>query len=206
MSTRRNIGRRVIKTNKLDKPDKLDKEDKPCKPGKEDKLDKEDKPGKLDKLDKLDDTIIQDCFDAFNKREMNIGNMIDNLEKKLYISDKNEEKEKLKSLISKMKNEYLQSGLDQISIVRDRQDEILFSKKISDEHLIEIISLDLEPGKKLSEDPTFMCWFESKRLWLRKSKEPIKEAPTNKNIFKTGNRGNKPLTSNIKRTLGNYRL
>ena len=196
MSSRRNTGRRIIKTNKEQDSRVLQE--------------KRNKPSKLDKLDKLDnsldDTIIQDCFDAFNKREMDIGSMIDNLEKKLSISDKNEEKEKLQSIISKMKKEYLQSGLDQISIVRDRQDKILFSKKISDEHLVEIISLDLEPGKKLSEDPTFMCWFESKRLWLRKSKEPIKEPPTNKDVFKTGNRGNKPFTSNIKQSLGNYRL
>lgn len=205
MSSRRNTGRRIIKTNKeqnlQDSQDLQDFQDLQKKRNKLSKSCKLDKSG-----NSLDDTIIQDCFDAFNKREMDIGNMIDNLEKKLSISVKNEEKEKLLSIISKMKKEYLQSGLDQISIVRDRQDKILFSKKISDEHLVEIISLDLEPGKKLSEDPTFMCWFESKRMWLRKSKEPIKEPPTNKDVFKTGNRGNKPFTSNIKQSLGNYRL
>ena len=202
MSSRRNTGRRIIKTNK--EQDSRDSQDSQDSQVKRNKLNKPDKPGKSG--NSLDDTIIQDCFDAFNKREMDIGNMIDNLEKKLSISDKNEEKEKLQSIISKMKKEYLQTGLDQISIVRDRQDKILFSKKISDEHLVDIISLDLEPGKKLSEDPTFMCWFESKRMWIRKSKEPIKEPPTNKDVFKTGNRGNKPFTSNIKKSLGNYRL
>ena len=83
---------------------------------------------------------------------------------------------------------------------RQEQDiTLLHSKKLSEEHLLEIISLDLEPGKHLSQDPSFVCWYESKKMWLRKSKETVICDET-KNPFKLGgNRGNKPMPRGVKK-------
>lgn len=149
----------------------------------------------------LDSNIMKSCFNLTrdgNEKEMD--NMIESLERKLHKETVVEEKNKLEALISKLKQTYISTSMDRIQGQRKDQDSsILQSKKLSEEHLLEIISLDLEPGKHLSEDPSFICWYESKKMWLRKSKEPVIEDES-KNPFKVGGkRGNKPMPSNIRK-------
>lgn len=150
----------------------------------------------------LDSDIMKSCFNLTRDGdEKEMGNMIDNLERKLQKETNQVEKEKLEALISKLKQSYISTSMEKVQGQREEQDSsFLRSKKLSEEHLLEIISLDLEPGKHLSQDPSFVCWYESKKLWLRKSKEAIvcNEA---KNPFKLGgNRGNKPMPRNLKKT------
>ena len=151
----------------------------------------------------LDSNIMKSCFNLTRSGdEKEMGNMIDNLERKLNKDDNNEtEKEKLEALISKLKQSYISTSMEKAQGQRQELDSgILNSKKLSEEHLLEIISLDLEPGKHMPQDPSFVCWYESKKLWLRKSKEPVIGDET-KNPFKLGGkRGNKPMPRNLKKT------
>ena len=150
----------------------------------------------------LDSNIMKSCFNLTRDGdEKEMGNMIDNLERKLHKETNHVEKEKLETLISKLKQSYISTSMEKVQGQREEQDSsFLHSKKLSEEHLLEIISLDLEPGKHLSQDPSFVCWYESKKLWLRKSKEPVKGDET-KNPFKLGgNRGNKPMPRNLKKS------
>ena len=153
-----------------------------------------------------DSKIIQSSFNASkNADKKELGSMIDGLNIKLQRegSTMNEqERTKLSELISKLKKEYLDTSINIANEERSLQNKnILEVKRLSEEHLLEIISLNIEPGKKLSEDPAFVCWYESKKLWLRKSKETIPVLESSKDIFKVGNRGNKPLPKNFKRTM-----
>jgi len=150
----------------------------------------------------LDSNIMKSCFNltkSGNEKEM--GTMIDNLERKLHKEENLVEKEKLEALISKLKQEYISTSMERAQGQRQEQDiTLLHSKKLSEEHLLEIISLDLEPGKHLSQDPSFVCWYESKKMWLRKSKETV-TYNEEKNPFKLGGtRGNKPMPRNLKKT------
>lgn len=150
----------------------------------------------------LDGSIIKSCFNLTRSGdEKEMGNMIDNLERKLHKESNDVEKDKLEAVISKLKQAYISTSMERAQGQRQKQDiTLLQSKKLSEEHLLEIISLDLEPGKHLSQDPSFVCWYESKKMWLRKSKEPVKGDET-KNPFKLGgNRGNKPMPRNLKKT------
>lgn len=150
----------------------------------------------------LDGSIIKSCFNLTRSGdEKEMGNMIDNLERKLHKESNDVEKDKLEAVISKLKQAYISTSMEKAQGQRQKQDiTLLQSKKLSEEHLLEIISLDLEPGKHLSQDPSFVCWYESKKMWLRKSKEPVKGDET-KNPFKLGgNRGNKPMPRNLKKT------
>jgi hypothetical protein len=158
-------------------------------------------PTVLKEGNELDSKIMKSCFNLTrdgNEKEMD--NMIESLERKLNKETNVKEKNKLEALISKLKQTYISTSMDRIQGQRKDQDSsLLQSKKLSEEHLLEIISLDLEPGKHLSEDPSFICWYESKKMWLRKSKEPVIENESN-NPFKVGGkRGNKPIPSNIKK-------
>lgn len=149
----------------------------------------------------LDSSIMKSCFNLTKSGdEKEMGNMIDNLERKLHKEDNPEEKKKIEALISKLKQSYISTSMHRVQGEREQQDtSILQSKKLSEEHLLEIISLDLEPGKHLSQDPSFVCWYESKKMWLRKSKEPVK-GDESKNPFKLGgNRGNKPMPKGVKK-------
>jgi hypothetical protein len=157
-------------------------------------------------IDSVDTKIIQSSFNASkNADKKELGTMIDNLDIKLQkegSSMSDEERSKLSNLISKLKKEYLDTSISIANEERDLQNKnILEVKRLSEEHLLEIISLNIEPGKKLSEDPAFVCWYESKKLWLRKSKEAIPAVDTSKDIFKVGNRGNKPLPKNLKKNM-----
>ena len=149
----------------------------------------------------LDSSIMKSCFNLTRDGdEKEMGNMIDNLERKLHKEDNQAEKEKLEAVISKLKQSYMSTSMERAQGERQEQDiTLLQSKKLSEEHLLEIISLDLEPGKHLSQDPSFVCWYESKKMWLRKSKEPVK-GDESKNPFKLGgNRGNKPMPKGVKK-------
>ena|SRR6056300_727445 len=150
-----------------------------------------------------DSEIIQSSFNASKTADIKeLGNMIDKLERKLHKEQDSmpvEERHKIEDLVSRLKREYLDTSVSTIEEERKTQNNsILNVKKLSEEHLLEIISLNLEPGKKLSEDPAFVCWYESKKLWIRKSKEPFKEIDPSKDVFKVGNRGNKKIPKNLK--------
>ena len=150
-----------------------------------------------------DSEIIQSSFNASKTADIKeLGNMIDKLERKLHKEQDSmsvEERHKIEDLVSRLKREYLDTSVSTIEEERKTQNNsILNVKKLSEEHLLEIISLNLEPGKKLSEDPAFVCWYESKKLWIRKSKEPFKEIDSSKDVFKVGNRGNKKIPKNLK--------
>lgn len=150
-----------------------------------------------------DSEIIQSSFNASKTADIKeLGNMIDKLKRKLdkeQNSMPKEEQDKIQDLVSRLKREYLDTSISTIEEERKTQNNsILNVKKLSEEHLLEIISLNLEPGKKLSEDPAFLCWYESKKLWIRKSKEPLKEIDPSKDVFKVGNRGNKKIPKNLK--------
>ncbi len=150
----------------------------------------------------LDSSIMKSCFNLTRDGdEKEMGNMIDNLERKLHKETNETEKEKLEALISKLKQSYISTSMERAQGQREEQDSsFLQSKKLSEEHLLEIISLDLEPGKHMSQDPSFVCWYESKKLWLRKSKEAL-VCDQEKNPFKLGGkRGNKPMPRNLKKT------
>ena len=150
----------------------------------------------------LDGSIIKSCFNLTRSGdEKEMGNMIDNLERKLHKEDNQVEKDKLEAVISKLKQAYISTSMERAQGQRQEQDiTLLQSRKLSEEHLLEIISLDLEPGKHLSQDPSFVCWYESKKMRLRKSKEPVTYNET-KNPFKLGgNRGNKPMPRDLKKT------
>ena len=156
----------------------------------------------------LDSSIMKSCFNLTkNEDEKEMGAMIDNLERKLIKEQNQDEKEKLEAIISKLKQSYISTSMEKVQGERQEQDNgLLETKKLSEEHLLEIISLDLEPGKHLSEDPSFVCWYESKKMWLRKSKETViyNEAKNPFNL--SGNRGNKPMPARMKRTLLENRL
>lgn len=162
---------------------------------------KQDEEPSVKEGNELDSSIMKSCFNLTKSGdEKEMGNMIDNLERKLHKEENASEKEKLEALISKLKQNYISTSMDRMQGQRQEQDNSLFnSKKLSEEHLLEIISLDLEPGKHLSQDPMFVCWYESKKMWLRKSKEPV-IGDESKNPFKLGGkRGNKPMPSNIRK-------
>lgn len=155
----------------------------------------------------LDNSIMKSCFNLTKSGdEKEMGNMIDNLERKLQREQNISEKQKLEALISKLKQSYISTSMEKAQDLRQQQDtSLLNSKKLSEEHLLEIISLDLEPGKHLSEDPSFVCWYESKKMWLRKSKEPVTYNEA-KNPFKLGGtRGNKQMPANV-RNMIEFRL
>lgn len=150
-----------------------------------------------------DSEIIQSSFNASKSADIKeLGNMIDKLERKLHKEQNSmstEEQNKLEDLVSRLKKEYLETSVSSIEQERKIQNNsILNVKKLSEEHLLEIISLNLEPGKKLSQDPAFVCWYESKKLWIRKSKEPVSLVDPSKDVFKVGNKGNKKLPRNLK--------
>lgn len=153
-----------------------------------------------------DSKIIQSSFNASkNADKKELGSMIDGLDIKLQKEGSTmseQERTTLRELISKLKKEYLDTSINIANEERDIQNKnMLEVKRLSEEHLLEIISLNIEPGKKLSEDPAFVCWYESKKLWLRKSKEAMPVLDASKDIFKVGNRGNKPLPKNLKKNM-----
>ncbi|MDB4507428.1 hypothetical protein N9064_00900 [bacterium] len=163
---------------------------------------KQEEPPTVKEGNELDSSIMKSCFNLTRDGdEKEMGNMIDNLERKLHKETNETEKEKLEALISKLKQSYISTSMEKAQGKREEQDSsFLQSKKLSEEHLLEIISLDLEPGKHMPQDPSFVCWYESKKLWLRKSKEAVVCDQT-KNPFKLGgNRGNKPMPRNLKKT------
>ena len=157
-------------------------------------------------VDSVDTKIIQSSFNASkNADKKELGTMIDNLDIKLQkegSSMSEEERNKLSNLISKLKKEYLDTSISIANQERDLQNKnILEVKRLSEEHLLEIISLNIEPGKRLSKDPTFVCWYESKKLWIRKSKESMPVLDPSKDIFKNGNKGNKQMPKNLKKIM-----
>jgi|APSaa5957512535_1039671.scaffolds.fasta_scaffold132575_2 hypothetical protein len=156
----------------------------------------------------LDSSIMKSCFNLTRDGdEKEMGVMIDNLERKLNKEQNQDEKDKLEDIISKLKQSYISTSMEKVQGQRQEQDiSLLNANKLSEEHLLEIISLDLEPGKHLSEDPSFVCWYESKKMWIRKSKEAVICDETKNPFNLGGNRGNKPMPARMKRTMFENRL
>ena len=172
---------------------------------------------KVDSDTKLtdDDDIILSVMSAMNKDndkyEENVvttGDMIDKLERKRRGMLPSEKRDKIDEVISNMKKDYIKNQKKEMDEARAKQDHVISSmEKISQEHLNDIISLDLQPGEKLTSDPAFMIWFESKFKVFDKLKEQkITPHPTMKNPFlASGNRGHRSVPKTIRAMMNKRR-